>query len=238
MKSTLIDQLKALKTANPKMTATEFAEKANVLLDANGIGFAISFDSTACERLKKVKEQLKDPNAPLKLGATLKSVDAEGASLALPEPLFASTECGGCYIELPLLQVTEKDFITMIAGRNIKFHLPSNFHVNEAFLLDAKDQTTMKKKWRIPFRSTPIGVSYDENVLYLGFFEQELFELSLMVFGEGVFQITTRADAENGGNGKLVEPPILIRSNPLTQAIRFDRWRNAYLIGFQRACQR
>lgn len=235
-KSTLIDQLKALKMANPKMTAAEFAEKANLLLDANGIGFAISFESATCERLKKVKEQLKDPNAPLRLGATLKSVDAEGASLALPEPLFASTECGGCYIELPLLQITEKDFITVIAGRNIRFHLPSNFHVNEAVLLDAKDQTTIKRKWRVPFRSTPIGVSHDENVVYLGFFEPDLSDLSLMVFGEGVFQITTRAEAENGGKGKMVEPPALIRSNPLNQVIRFDRWSNSYLIAFRGAC--
>ncbi len=235
-KSTLIEQIKAVKTSNPKIKAAEFAAAANMLLDKNGIAFAFSFDAATCERITKIKNERKDPNTPLRLGATLKSVDAEGASLALPEPMFASAECGGCYIELPTLQVTAKDFITVLAGRNIRFVLPSNFSVNEVVLLDAKNEAMIKRKWSIPFRSTPIGVSHDENVLYLGFDEQELSDLSLLVFGEGVFQIGTRADAENGGKGQLVETQNSV--TPLARKIRFDRWENSYLIGFQNACSR
>lgn len=235
-KSTLIEQIKAVKAANPKLTAAEFSAAANALLDKNGVTFAFSFDAATCERITKIKNERKDPSAPLRLGATLKSVDAEGAALALPEPVFASAECGGCYIELPTLQVTAKDFITVIGGRNIRFVLPANFSVNEAVLLDAKNEVLIKRKWRIPFRSTPIGVSHDENVLYFGFDEPELSDLSLMIFGEGVLQIGTRADAENGGKGKLIEEQK--SDNLLGRKIKFDRWGNSYLIGFQNACSR
>lgn len=235
-KSALVEQIRALKTANPKVTSAELADAANILFDKNGLAFSFLFDLATCDRLRKIKEQQKDPSAPLKLGATLKSVDAEGAALSLPEPSFVSAECGGCYIELPVLQVTDKDFVTVIDGKNIRFHRPSNFTTHEAVLLDAKDETTVKRKWRIPFRAMPIGVTHDENVLYVGFEEPELAELSLLVFGEGVFQIGTRADAENGGKGKLLESPVGL--NQPGRKIRFQRWANTYLVGYQNACTR
>ncbi|MBK8467188.1 MAG: hypothetical protein IPL32_15325 [Chloracidobacterium sp.] len=228
----------ALKTANPKLTSQEFAEAANRLLEKNGIGFVISFDAATCEKIKNLKDQQKDPNVPIKLGATLKSVDAEGASLVLPEPHITAAECGGCYIELPILEITDKAFVTVVEGRNIKFQLPSNFYSNEAVLLDSKDKTTIKRKWRIPFRSIPIGVSYDENVLYLGFDDSELSQLSLSVFGEGVLQITTREEAENGGKGKIIEAPSSSATTSPNQVIRFDRWKNIYLVSIKKPCPR
>ena len=71
-KSALVEQIKSLRAANPKMTSLELADAANLLLDKSGIGFAFSFDPTTCERLRQLKAQQKDPNTPLKLGATLK----------------------------------------------------------------------------------------------------------------------------------------------------------------------
>ena len=165
-------------------------------------------------------------------------VEADLAALALPEPLFASPECGGCYIELPILQVTDKDFITVIDGKNIRFHRPANFITNKAVLLDSMDQSTVKRTWHLPFRASPIGVSYDENVVYLGFEEAELADLSLMVFGEGLFQIGTRADAQNGGKRKLLDTSTTAGSNIMNRKIKFERWSNSYFVGFQNACSR
>src|SRR5688572_26533361 len=180
-RSRFTDQLKAVRAADPRMPLADFVTSANVLLDKHGIGFTVSLDAATCERVRKVKEQLKDPSATVTLGATLRSVDADGASLTLPAPTFPSGDCG-CHIELPMLQITEKDFITVIAGRNIRFHRPAAFSSAEAVLLDAKDKTTIRRKWRVPFRSTPIGVSHDGNVLYLAFADPELIDLSLLVF--------------------------------------------------------
>ena len=232
-RSTVVDQLKALRSANPKMTSAEFAAAANELLDKSGINFAMSFDSGTCDRIKKVKMEQKDPNAPLKIGATLKSIDAEGASLSLPEPRFPSSGDCNCYVELPLLQMTDADFITIISGRNIRFHMPANFSTFEALLLDSKDGKTIKRRWRIPFRGSPVGVSYDENVLYLAFPEPELNDLSFLVFGEGVFQIATRAEAEDGGKGKQVK----ISTSPAEDSrMQFDRWQKSLLVSYMSPC--
>lgn len=227
--SRFVTLVKDLRASNPKITPAALAEAANSILDKTGMPYAVSFDAATCERLGKIKAAQKDPNAPLALGATLKSVDAEGASLSLPEPVFAPGDCG-CYVELPLLQVTDKDFIAIVSGRNIKFHLPSNLNTYEAVLLDGKDRMTVKRRWRIPFRGLPIGVSHDENVLYLGFEDPALGDLSLAVFVEGVFQVATRAEAEEGGKGKLLEP------HGLDRLVKFDRWGNTYLVKFRDAC--
>lgn len=228
-RSNLITELKALRAAKRDLNPVQFAEAANVILDKSGINFAASFDSATCERINKIKGERKDPNAPLLLGATLKSVDAEGASLALPEPVFPSGNCG-CHVELPLLQATDKDFIALISGRNIKFHKPTNLNFYEAVLVDSKVRAAVKQTWLIPFRGKPIGVSHDENVLYLAFEDIELTDLSLMVFGEGVFQIGTRAEAEEGGTGVPVESPGTER------IIKFERWGKSYVVKFQDRC--
>jgi hypothetical protein len=174
-----------------------------------------------------MKAAQKDPSMPMRISGKLNSVDADGASLALPEPHFASKACGDCFIKLPVLEITDKTFVTIISGRNIKFHLPPNFYANEVRLVDTADASKTKQKWRIPFRSTPIGISFDENVLYLGFDEPELNDLSLLVFGEGVFQIGTRAEAEDGGKGK---------SDPVSQTLKFDRWQKTFVVTYTPKC--
>ena len=227
--STLIDQIKAFKAADPKITPEDLAKAANDLLDKNGINFIFYFDSATCQKIRQLKASQKDPSKPIQISGVLRSVDADGASMQLPEPKLVSTECGDCYVELPVLEVTDQYFVTIVKGRNIKFHLPSNFGVNHARLVDPSNRRT-KKKWLIPARYTPIGVSYDENVVYLGLGVPELAELSLLVFGEGVFQFGTRSDAENGGAGK-VEPAS---SNNAT--IRFDRWERSYFVDYSPNC--
>jgi hypothetical protein len=126
-------------------------------------------------------------------------VDGDAASLALPEARFS--DCGRCYMLMPLLQITSADFVTVVLGQNIRFHLPSNFESSEVVLVDSKDKSTIRRKWRVPSKMEPVGVSYDENVLYLAFNEPELSDLSLQIFGEGTFQIGTRAEADEGGKG-------------------------------------
>lgn len=232
-KSQFTDQLKALRAADPKMPLADFVAAANDLLDKHGIGFAISLDAATCEKVRKVREQTKDPSAVIALGATLRSVDADGASLRLPAPAFPSGDCG-CYVELPMLQITGDDFITVISGRNIRFHMPSFFSAHEAHLIEPADHNKIKRRWRIPFRGVPIGVSHDENVLYLAFAEAELGDLSFLVFGEGVFQIGTRAEAEEGGKGKPVTVP---NSAAVDKKVQFDRWGKSLLVSYKLPCE-
>ncbi len=231
-RSTLVEQLKGLRSSDPRLTADEFAEAANIILDKVGMNFSISLDPASCELLRARKAAQKDPSEPLRISGKLNSVDADTASLSLPEISFAAKDCGGCFVELPLLEITDKTLVTIISGRNIKFHLPSNFFVNEVRLVDTSDPNLTKRKWRVPSRLSPIGVSYDENVLYLAFDEPELAELSLVVFGEGTFQIGTRPEAEEGGKGK----PQGAAAGSSHQTIKFDRWEKSYVLSYRSKC--
>lgn len=232
--STLLAEIRALKTANPKITDSELAKAANDLFQTSGISFKIYFDAANCKKIREFKQSQKDPNAPVKLGAQFQSVGADKASLALPQPILTTADCGDCYIELPILEITDSDFVTPIQGHNIKFQLPPNFAVNKAFLLDSKDQSKISKTWRIPYRTMPIGVSYDQSVLYVGFENPELRALSVAVFDSGAFEITTRVEAENGGLGTPVKTDKPFENGG--QIIRFDRWKTTYLINYKPAC--
>ena len=93
----------------------------------------------------------------------------------------------------------------------------------------------IKRKWRLPFRTIPVGVSSDENVLYLGFDEPELAGLSLMIYSEGVFQFATRAEAELGGKG-TPESPTPGGAAPQVKYIRFNRWGSTYIVRYPPPC--
>jgi len=231
--SFLIEKIREIKALNPKFTPGQLSDTANQVLEKSGVSFGFYFDAATCEKIRKVKREQKDPNTPLTLGAKLKSVDADGASLSLPAPILTTAQCGDCYVEMPVLEITANDFVTVVGGHNIKFHLPSNFFVNEARLLDPADSSKVKRSWRIPFRGIPLGVTFDENVLYLGFNEPDLDQLSLAVFGEGVFQIATREEAEAGGKGAISEANP---ADPSVNVVRFDRWKNKYLVAYKPPC--
>lgn len=235
-RSILAGEAIAFKAAHPTITPNEFATAVNDMLVRDGLRFTIGLDKETCENIKKVKQQQKDPSKPVNLGVTLRSVDAEGARLVLPEPKFTTIECGECFVELPILEMTEKDFITIISGHNIKFHHPANFYVDRVVLLDPKNPSSIKRTWWVPFRSVPIGVSFDEDIVYLAFDEPELSELSILVFGEGGFEIGTRQDAEAGGKGKIGEAPATSGNGSSLRTIRFERWKNTYLVGYYPPC--
>lgn len=232
--SALIEQITRLRASNPKVTAAELAKSANDLLTKHGIAYKLYFDPATCQKIRAVKQSQKDPNAPIKLGASLQSAGGEKAALALPQPILTTPECGDCFVELPVLEMTAADFVTLIQGHNIKFNLPQNFSVNKIYLLDSNDASKRVKTWRVPFRAVPIGVTEDENVIYLGFENPELAALSLAVFESGVFEITTRAEAEEGGAGKPVKTTQLAEAG--SQIIRFDRWKSTYLLSYKPAC--
>ena len=224
-RSKLIEEIKAAKASKPGMKTAQLAVVANTLLEKYGINFAMLLPPDTCERIRKEKGG--------EIGATFKSVDAEGAALSLPEPVVPSSQSCECYTEIPALQVTDADFITVIMGRNIRFHLPSNLRTFAAILVDPTDHKIVKRRWRIPFRGTPIGVSHDENILYLSFDEPELFELSLAVFGEGVFQVVTRAEAEEGAKGRSIKATRLVSGE---MKIQFDRWGKSLVVLYPPAC--
>lgn len=232
-RSPLIAELKALRVREPKLPAADLANAANGLLARSGINFSLSLDALTCEQLRRRKAAQNDPSAPLKVSGRLASVGADATSVSLPEINFATKECSDCFVELPLLEITNETFVAVINERNIRFHLPSNFHANEVILADAADPRLIKKRWKVPATLEPIGISSDEKVLYLGFDEPELADLSLLVFSEGSLQIGTRAEAEDGGKGK----PQTSATGSRQRTLRFDRWRKSFFIVYTPGCR-
>lgn len=206
--STVLEDLKNLKTANPKISAAELAAAGNEMLDKKGLNFAFAFDAATCEKIKAVKAKQKDPNAPIKLNAQLKSVEAETANVVLPPAYFESDACGRCLTTIPLLEATKQDFITIIKDRNIKFYTPPNFIADEVFLLDNKAPNGTIRSWKVPFRSEPIGLSSDDKILYIDLPGNELKEIALLIFEEGVFQFYDKKDLD------LTEKPVQPKTPP------------------------
>ncbi len=231
--SSLIDQILTAKATNPKIADVDLARSANELFQLNGMAFRIYLDADTCSKIREVKQKQKDPNAPVKLGVQLQSIGADRAPLTLPQPVLTSAECGDCYIALPILEFTSADFITKIMGHNIKFQRPANFNAEKIYLLDNTDTSKLVKSWNVPFRGVPIGVSHDTAVLYLGFADPQLSMLAIAVFDSGEFEITTRAEAEDGGLGVADKSTT---NEPRRKVIRFDRWKEKYLVSYLPPC--
>lgn len=232
-----IDDLKKIKNANPKITAEEFTSAANALLEKKGLNFVFAFDAATCQKIEQAKKARKDPNAPLNLRTALKSVSGEPASLALPEPGFDKSECAPCYVALPVLELTGKDFVTIVEGFNIKFNLPANFTASEAALVDGKDLKSVKTKWKLPFRTTPLSVSDAGDILYVGFAESELSDLVLMIDGDGAFQFGARKNIDAAKKAVPVKEFPADAGDPNVAFIRFENGAASQTIRFSRRCE-
>lgn len=235
---TVIADVKALRAANPKMGPAEFVDAANKLLEKQGVPFTFSFDEATCIAIDRSIKSLKNAPPKVNLKTKLRSVGGEPANLTLPPADFANSECTKCSVTLPVLELTQNEFVALMLGRNIKFHLPANFLVSEIALVDEKDLTTVKTKWRTPFRTAPLGVSYDGNVLYVGFPEPELKDISLAVFSEGVFQFATREEAESNGKPTPVKEFPKDSSTRSFVFVQFENRGLKQVVRFLESCGR
>lgn len=238
VQSNLINDLKTAKTANPKMTTEEFVKTANLLLEKQGMNFVVAFDANTCLKISQAIAGLKDKTAPLNLRTALKSPVGENANLLLPEVNFSKNECVPCFVQLPIMEATAKDFVTQAEGKNIKFFLPSNFILNEALLVDEKDLTTVKMRWKIPFRTTPLSVSDSGNILYLGLPDPELKDLALMAYGsEGLYQFCAKSEIDADKKGALLKDFPKNANNPNLAFIKFTGGETNQIIKFSTACE-
>ena len=235
--SNIIGDLKAAKASNPKISTEDFVKTANALLEKQGINFTVAFDAATCQKISQIVAAQKEKGSPPNLRTALKSPLGENAALTLPEVSFAKSECAACFIRLPILEVTGKEFVTLVEGQNIKFFLPSNFILNEAFLVDEKNLSTVKTTWKIPFRSTPLSVSDDGNILYLGFPEPELSDLALMIYAaEGVYQFCPRSELDASKKAAPLKDFPKDAGNPNLSFLKFTSGKTNQVIKFSTNC--
>jgi hypothetical protein len=233
--SNLISELKTLKMSNPKISSEDFVKAANLIFDKQGIEFVIGLDANTCKKIDDIKKAQKDKNTPLNLRATLKSPLGEQASLALPEANFTKSECFSCFITLPFVEATTNEFVTIVEGINLKFFLPTNFLLNEISLVDEKNTAIVKKKWKIPFRTAPISISDDGDMIFLGFEEPELADLVLISYYNGSYQIYGKKDVDSAKKGVI--PKDIVANEANFSYLQFATPSSNQLIKFPTKCQ-
>lgn len=206
--STLFEDLKILRSQNPKMTTAEFVSSANSLLQKQGLNFIFAFDANFCQKVVDVKNKQKDPNSKINLNAKLASVGGETTAVTLPEVRFEKDGCGRCFVEMPVLEMTANEFVTIIQNSNIKFRLPRDFILNETVLVDSQTLKTNVRAWKTPFRAIPLSVTGDGKMLILDLPVKELADLALIFDADGAFQFYAKKDLN------LTEKGVLIKDIP------------------------
>ena len=235
--SKLFNEIVNIKLQNPKISPNELAERANTLLQKDGINFVFAFDQPTCQKILTAQQKQKDKSQSLKINAQLKSVDAEPANVALPDISFDQSECGRCFVQLPVFEFAGKDFITSVQETNIKFFTPPNFIFNEVSLFDNKNPLAVVRKWYVPFRAVPLGVSDDDKLLYLDLPNKELNDLALVIFDNGGFQIYPKSDLDL--TAKSAKPSVIPTElvSPNTAFINFTKADKIQTLKYNTACQ-
>ncbi len=235
--STLFEDLLNFKSENSKVTNENLVEQANILLRQKGLNFVFAFDQNICQKVLELQEKQKDKLKPIKLSATLKSVDGEGTKIILPEISFDKSECGRCFVQMPLFEFSGKEFVTSIQSSNIKFYTPADYLFNEVILVDAKNFSSIIHKWQVPFRSNPIGISDDGKLLYLELPDKELNNLCLIIDEEGGFQFYAKSELDLSIKSPVLKDIPKDLTAPNTTFIKFTKEKNIQVLKYNTSCQ-
>jgi hypothetical protein len=233
--SNLIEDLKALKASNPNISAEDFVKSANEMLDKQGFNYAFVFDEKVCQQVEEVRKKQKDPNAPINLRGKLNSVAGEPANLVFSEVKNEKNECS-CFVQIPVWEATERDFVTFIKNVNVKFLLPPNFLINEFALVDSKEPGAVIRRWKTPFRAVPLSISDDGKILFLPLPEKELSDLALIIFDEGVIQFYARKDIDKDKKGTTLKEFPKDAANPNLSYIQFEAGGIKQTVRFSAPC--
>lgn len=233
--SQFFENVKSHKSAYPNQTLEEFVNYANYLLQKDGINFVFAFNAETYQKLKESKENQKDKSVPLNLKTSLFSIGGDGnpTPLVLPEAKFDGSQCFSCYIQLPVFEITETTFVTTLMERNIGFNLPRNFLTNEIHLVDENDLNKTLRKWKVPYLARSVSVSNDGNVIYLPFPDNELKDLTLVVFPQGTFSVIASKDVDADVKISSLEN---VPNNTNQIYLKFEFEDKNQIIRFVKAC--
>jgi hypothetical protein len=230
--SKLIPDLIRLRTEQPDLKPDEFAKRAKQLMQTSGLPFTFSFNDATCDSIAGAMKRSKLPADQQTLRIKLRSKDGTETNLKIPPADFETGECAKCSVTLPILEATDKTFITIVMGQNIGFERPGGFELSKIALIDDQKQPQIEREWLVPFRTKPIGISFDGRIIYLSFKEAELADIVLAVFSEGVFEIVSRAEAGSIGKQKK----NVAENNSRFEYVEFDRNNKKFVLRYPSDC--
>ncbi len=234
--SDTISELKKIKLSNPKITVQELAKTGDDLIASKGLNFTFSFSTDLCLKVKDAMDKRKDKSKPITLNAKMNSVDGDIASVALPEILFPATNCGTCFVQMPLAEFSDKEFVSFIQNRLVRFYTPRDIVYENIYLLDPKNHAIMMNSWKTPFRTAPIGISDDGKMIILDLPFDELKEIALLIYDDGTFRFYPKAELD------LTAKSETIKENPApvnladTTLISFSKGEQKQILRYKNNC--
>lgn len=210
---------------NPKVSTDEVIKKANELILEDGLNFIFAFDKTTCQKISDFKNDKKNKDKPINLTAKLKSTDGELTIVLLPNVKFPKSNCGNCFVEIPVLSITDKFFITKIRGLNVKFDMPGNFNLSSVALFVNDDSANIKNHWIIPGKSEPFSISSDNKIIYFDFPIGNFSDIALLIYDDGDFQFFKKSNlviSESIKNNKD-QGYIIIEKDNKTKTLKFTK---------------
>ena len=193
-------------TDNPDSKSEKFAEYANSLVESKGINYSFALDHKICDLVDG--EFAKKTNAGLNELFLRGSFALEkGNATILKFRILRKNRgpCGRCLVKLPLAVATNQYFMLILKGQMINFRNPKGFEIDQVDLLDKNDSSKIKHSWRVPFRSKPIGISWEGTILYVEIKDKNLNQLALEVFSNGVIRFVAKNTLDLKETGATVQ---------------------------------
>lgn len=236
-RSDLIEQLKQKKKDSPKVVASDLADYANDLLAKTGLNFEFGLSPEICKAIADKKARTKAQQNPA-FGITARFNQERGEPVAIKFSDIATDidACGTCAVEMPVITISDKDFVTIIQGLNIKLQLSPDISLEKVELIDNQNLKNVVRSWQMPFQTTPIGVSEDKTILYLELPIAELSDLALQIYGTGAIQFAAKKDLNLKDEAKMLKDAPKDSNNSYLSYITFGAGAAKKTLRFSAPC--
>ena len=235
--SDIFEDLKQFKNSKSNITPEELSKQGDDLIAAKGLNFVFSFDADICRKVTDARQQQKDKTKPVRLNAQINSVEGDIANITLPEIRFEAGGCGKCFVRMPLAEFNDKEFVSFVQDRIVRFYTPKNINYEEVKLVDTQNLSTVVRTWKVPFRSTPLGISDDGKMIVLNPPFDEFKEIALLVYDDGTFRFYPKKDLDLTAKSDVLKTVAGQNDSANTSLIAFSKESFRHVLKFNTNCQ-
>lgn len=233
--SSILRDLRSKKEHQPSIPPNELAEHANKLLEQKG--FDYNFD--VCEIAKANNLSVRTLDAPLSKKARpyrMTQTNGEEITFHIAANYIAEGICSECFFPIPALQVTKREILAIVEGKQYRLKRPTGFVLDEVSLVDENLRKVIRK-WQLPYQTVPRGISEDGTKIYVGFYvEAGLDELVLEISATGRIQFKACKDVDLQDEGEWIENHPKELNNDYLAFKRFHVAGRSYIIKFDGPC--
>lgn len=235
--SDILEEMKKVKISNSKISPEELSKLGDELISAKGLNFTFHFNSELCQKMTETIQKQKDKSKTVRFNAQINSVEGDIANITLPEIQFPTGKCGSCFARMPLSEFGDKEFVSFIQDRIVRFYTPKNLIYEEVNLVSNQNPATVLRTWKVPFHSVPIGISDDGLMIVLQLPSNELSEIALLLYDNGTFRFYPKKDLDLTATSEILKktPEQINLGN--SHLISFTKEKLQYTLKYNTECQ-